>query len=213
MRLQSQSLDQQLGLMKDSIELTDRPWVSVEVTPNTEYVPGAIIGGPLTFDADGNGGLTYRVKMTNAGHSVAANVELRAKVFPMAATDRFDLPEKEQSKVCEENKPQENSIHAGPGHYAIFPNNDYRIEFGREVFSTKDIFVNPQLFPNLKSGKPLFLFVLGCVRYTYKNATHPHATGFIFEVKGARGQAIQTKRNVAVKDLEFEKYFTGDFAY
>jgi len=71
----------QVGIMQKQLELTDRPWVKINVTANTDWVPGAIIGGPLMFDRDGRGSLTAKIVLENIGKSVANHAYVREQPF------------------------------------------------------------------------------------------------------------------------------------
>jgi hypothetical protein len=93
----------QLDAMQRQLELTDRPWIKLDITPCTVCGERDIRGGPLTFDKDGRGSLTFRVTFVNVGKSVANHVSLRYEPIAIDSLDSkslFKVPLEEQKNVC-----------------------------------------------------------------------------------------------------------------
>jgi hypothetical protein len=202
---QTAAMNRQVGVMQKQLDTTDRPWIKVDIGPNTDWVPGAIIGGPLSFEQNGSGGLTVKIVMNNIGRSVATLVESRIEVIPMSPFDpKFRLPIDKQRELC--NRTLSHTV--VDTRYAIFPGTK-KEEFVRLSFSTSNIPPPPQ---NLKRGKPVSLIVYGCVDYYF--ASVAHQTGFIYQVYGGpRHEGIQIKDTVPVSRLTFEPYpFGGEYA-
>jgi hypothetical protein len=187
-RRQADAAQTQVGIMQKQLEATDRPWISVDITANTEYVRGAIVGGPLFFDQNGFGRMAAKIVMRNIGNSVASRVYIRELVLAIGldATE-MTRPSAEQKKLC-----------AGPNRYARDPNirdtidprftifpKDSQVEYENVGFPTKDILEIPTPRP-FKNGKPVQVFLIACVDYEYALPQVPHQTGFIYEVFGDR---------------------------
>jgi hypothetical protein len=194
------------------LELTDRAWVTVEITACTECGPRDIRGGPLTFGKDGRGSLTFTISLKNIGKSVANHAWPRFKPLAIGwddlLTDPYKMPLDEQRKLC--SGPADNSKIEG---YTIFPN-DAQVEvWGPMGFDTKQIRENLNL--HLKNGKPIRPLLIGCVDYDYPSSTAQHQTGFIYEAHiGKTNQVIQTLVPVPIDQLTFRPYgFGGKYAY
>lgn len=188
----------QLDVMRRQFEATDRPWITVEVTANTDYVPGAFIGGPLTFDPDGSAHLTWKYTLKNIGRSVANQVYIRETALTMSPFDpHLKLPLEMQRDLC--GKPRTTA-----GILTIFPNETKEV-FASKVVDTKDVKDMPEL--RLKRGKPVTFFVAGCVDYQFATSTANHQTGYIYQVWGSKThQGIQVGTTIPVDQLSFEPY-------
>lgn len=201
----------QLSLMKDA----DRPWIKVKVTANTDYVPGSIIGGPLSFDQEGRGSVTSKISLENIGRSVAVHVYVRAKMVAIGiSADQLGIPIEEQRKLCDGLNTYDIQQHALDPRYTIFPN-DTEVEFQRLGFETSQIEMRPE-DRDLKNGKPVEVFLVGCVDYGYSSgASSPRQTGFIYQMLGKNPRhGIQTLMTFSVDQLSFEPYvFGGQYAY
>lgn len=210
---QADAAQRQVAIMQQQLETTDRPWVTVEVMANTEWVPGALIGGPLIFDKDGRGSLAFKIIYKNIGKSVASHVYDRTEAWAMGITDRPQMALDEQRRVC--NGPNTYTKNTLPIdiRYTLFPQ-DPQVAFVSTGFETKQI-AAPSGFGILKNGKPVQPFIIGCVDYDYAYSTVPHQTGFIYEVYGSKAhQGIQTLITIPVDRLTFEPYaFGGKYAY
>lgn len=222
----------QLGLMKKQLDMTERPWIEVTLTANTEWEPGPGLdmprfasqnGGPLNFDQDGRGFLSFKLNMKNVGNSVAEHVYPRIKVL---VEGRFSpgfnftkTPLEKQIALC--GKPNE-FIRGTRSHedrpapderFTIFPK-DTESEYSLEPIDTKQLAENPPEF-GLKSGKLVDIYIVGCVDYDYSFSSIPHQTGFIYTVYGKHPlHAIQSKMTFTPDQLDFEPYWWGGkYAY
>jgi hypothetical protein len=202
------SLKSQLRVMKEQLEVTDRPWLKVEAASYTEDA-----GGPLRFDENGRGYLTFKLVLTNIGRSVATHVEVRAKSFAMpifggsevVGGSDFRLPIEEQEKLCKAHADRKSEVG-----YAIFPG-EPRTKVYTGVFETKHIMD----LHGARQGKPILPYVVGCVSYRYATSSISHQTGFVYEVSGGNGrQAIFVGNTVPVDSLTFGPYvLSGEYAY
>jgi hypothetical protein len=197
----------QLTVLRRQFEATDRPWIKVEVSANTEYVPGAFIGGPLAFDADGTAHLTWKYTVKNIGRSVASAVHIREKLLATSPFyPDFKFPNRAQQALCEKPySPAENSLPL-----VVFPD-DSKQEYTSATTSTADVKDIPG--PGLKRGKPVTFFLVGCVEYRFAASPVSHQTGFIYQVWGSKAhQGIQTGMTIPVDQLTFEPYYGGEYA-
>ncbi len=132
MMKQTRILEGQLSLARDA----NRPWIRVAVTANTDYVPGAFIGGPLSFDQNGRGSLTSKITMENIGKSVAGHVYSRTKVVAIGiSADQLDIPIEEQKKLCSGLNTYDTKQYRLDPRLTIFPN-DTEVEFEKSTFET-----------------------------------------------------------------------------
>ncbi len=211
---QADAAQAQVSIMQQQLEATDRPWVKIDATANTDWKRGAMIGGPLSFDAEGHGSLTAKLTLTNTGRSVANHVYLRQKILATGLdAAEMDLPPYEQKTLCDGPNQYIKDKHKIDPRYTIFPN-DTQVEFMASGFDTKQVRMLPSPIP-FKNGKPIQLYLIGCVDYDYSLSTGPHQTGFIYEVYGDKmHQGIQTLMTIPVDQLTFEPYaFGGKYAY
>lgn len=214
LRKAAEAAQRSANFAQRQLEITDRPWISVEATSNTEWVPNALIGGPLIFDASGRGSLTVELTLRNIGRSVATDVYVRQEVIATSIdAASLRIPIDEQKRICggQNTYAGSKSAYMTDPRYTIFPN-DYQIEFSKSTFDTHNLV---DTLPGLKRGKPVIPYLLGCVDYEYGSLSVNHQTGFIYEVLGGRDhQGIQTSDSVPVNKLTFEPYtFGGKYAY
>jgi hypothetical protein len=200
---------EQLELMQDA----DRPWVTVEITANTDWVPGAIVGGPLAFDQGGHGNLTSKITMKNIGKSVATHVYIRSKALAIGLTDPLSIPLEYQKTLCSGLNTYAKNKSLPDSRYTIFPD-DIQVEFDIRGVDAKQIEERPE-FLTLKNGKPIALLLVGCVDYEYASSPKPHQTGFVYEISGKNPtHGIQTLMTFSVDQLNFQPYaFGGKYAY
>ena len=196
------------------LEITDRAWIQVEVAPNTDLPANSLVGGPLTFDDDGTGHLSRTIILHNIGHSVATDVQIRdaTVVQPEYATLDPWLPVNEQRALCRSKKYAPYFAGRRRPNYTVFPNSDTK-SYELSTFQTKDIPDAPREL-HLRLGKPVTLYLIGCVDYRYGLSSQLHQTGFVLEVFGGPDrQGIQTKMIVQPEKLTFLPcYLGGDYA-
>lgn len=202
------SLNNQLGVMREQLEITDRPWITVKITACTECGPRDIRGGPLSFDGDGRGRLTYNIALDNTGKSVASRVYVRSKALAIGLDAvEMNTPLNEQKNLCSGPNLYANNKLPFDERQTIFPNapNVTSVVTG---FDTKQIRDMPEF--QFTRGKPVQPFVVGCVDYEYATSSINHQTGFIYQVFGGKThQGIQIRDTVPVDSLTFEPYFLG----
>ena len=197
----------QLTVMREQFEVTDRAWVKVTVTPNTDSVPGAVFGGALTFDANGDAHMNIRSDLKNVGRSAATSVRIRQRLIPVSPIFLdFKMPIRAQQELCH----QPFSDAKNPWMRTIFPDDSKPDVAGMSV-STLDVKDAPKEI-GASGGKPITFFYVGCVDYQSASSKSIHQTGFVYEVVTKSGQVINVGRNVPVDQLAFEEWFGGDYA-
>lgn len=202
----------QVSIVRNQLEVTDRPRVKIEITACTVCGDRDIRGGPLTFDKTGRGSLTFRAIFKNIGNSVADNVTLRYRPTPIGA---FNSPVNESTTLVEEQKRlcSESNEEKGFNIGSVFPQDTHPEVFGPAGFDTSNV---PDSPPDLalKNGKAIDLFVVGCVDYEWATSSKPHQTGFIYSVTEINPpHGIQTLMTIPVDRLSFEAYgFGGQYA-
>lgn len=197
------------------LALTDRAWIRVEVAPNVDIPQNSLIGGPLTFDANGRGSLSLKIILHNIGRSVATDARVRDAIVVGVAADpsvnNVWLPVDTQRKFCASSNAPPSTILGRPSpSYTVFPG-DTTETYEFSTFETVNIpDVLSRFNSNLKWGKPIVLFLVGCVDYRYGVSKQMHQTGFVFEVYGdSKHQSIQVGMPTPVIGVTFEKFFLG----
>jgi hypothetical protein len=210
---QADTTQQQVSIMQKQLEATDRPWMTVDVTACTVCGDRDIRGGPLTFDKDGRGSLTFRITFKNVGKSAANHVTLRFKPLAVGFSDPrasiFTTPAAEQKQLCD-GPSRSGTFDIG----VVFPNDPQTEVFGPAGLDTNQI-PNLPLALHLTNGKPIAPFLVGCVDYAYPYSSTAHQTGFIYSISEINPpHAIQTLMVIPVNRLAFEPYaFGGKYAY
>jgi hypothetical protein len=197
------------------LEVTDRARIRVEITGNRDIPPNALFPGALIFDADGRGNLGRTIILHNVGRSIATEVRIRNDTLVTDPNDpaAISLPINRQKEFCATRSDANIKNKLPPPSYTVFP--EYPTKFHEaSTFETKSIPDAPA-DRSLKNGKPVGLFVIGCVDYRYGSSAQNHQTGFIFEVYGdTKHQAIQIKMTIPADNLTFEPFFLGgEYAY
>jgi hypothetical protein len=165
---------------RKELELSERPWVSVDVS----------IAKPLVFDPQG-GTISLRWVLKNVGHSPAAGTAVVAKLrFWNPPTIDLD---KEQKALCGpiHDLPDLPGVSRTMGD-TLFPT-DQETKTRQLSFDTKDVELG---IVRTKNAKPVIIpAIVGCVDYQFEFAPGHHQTGFI--------------RIVAVPNPSFPKSFQG----
>jgi hypothetical protein len=195
--------------MQQQIEITDRAWLRVEVTGNRDLPPNAILPTTLSFDTNGTGNLGRTIILNNVGRSVATKVHIRDTTVvanPMNAAD-ITLPITRQKEFCAA-PPSPNAVS-----YTVFPGVPFK-SYEASTFDTKDV-PDPPGIDRLQRGRPVALYLVGCVDYRYGSTSTKHETGFALEVFGGTAhQGIQIKASFPPEALTFLPFFLGgDYAY
>lgn len=193
---QARAVEDGAAAARKSVELTDRPWVSVNITLN----------GPLTFNDQG-ASVRFMIIAKNVGRSVAVNVTINAEVvIPRMGGDIWAAVIAEQMRVCQNIRSEFMS-------YAVFPEEVYPcdITFG----------ISPE---QLEQGRydesnVISLYVVGCVDYQVSGHEAHHQTRFVYEIhrtvdKSDRLFAVILGEDVPLERLILQKMFvrSGDYA-
>ena len=198
-----------VGMMHQQLEITDRAWLRVEVSGNRDLPPNAIFPTTLSFDTNGRGNLGRTVILHNVGRSVATHVRIRDTTVvgdPESAVD-IKLPLRRQQEFCAR------PLSPNASSFTIFPDVPFK-SYEASVFETKAI-PDPPEITRLQRGKPVALYLVGCVDYVYGSAGTKHETGFALEVFGGTNhEGIQIKGSYSPESLTFLPFFLGgDYAY
>jgi len=211
----------QLTVMQNSadaarrqLEITDRAWVKVEVAPNFDIPKNSFIGQSLTFDANDVGHLSRKIILHNIGHSVANDVMIRDSTVAMSIWNHdFWFPIKVRDELCKSEISETDAQGNKRPSFIIFPQDSTKT-YEISTFETKNLPDSPQ-DATLQRGKPIALYLVGCVDYRYGQSSVYHRTGFIFQVYGGPNHdGIQIKMPTPVKELTLDSFYLGgDYAY
>ncbi len=195
------------------VEITDRAWIQVEVTGLKDIPPNALIGGGIRFGEDGQGQIGYAVVLRNFGRAVATDIRVREATItmPTVAVENIWLPVDVQKGLCTSSPKSVKEVRQPA--FTVFPGSS-EVTYQSSSFETKNIPDRPE-FATLKNGKPVGLYLVGCVDYRYGLSPKIHQTGFVFEVYGGPGhQTVQTKMTISADEIRFEPFFLGGaYAY
>ncbi|MBV9301881.1 MAG: hypothetical protein JOY62_13965 [Acidobacteriaceae bacterium] len=167
------AMKEQLDVMRDQLELADRPWLKVV---NAKPLNG------LNFIKDGNrisGEANFIVVAKNIGKSVAINVAIHA---PLINADAAEDLRRKAAKTCS------GPITSPYRPVTVFPDDDTGnslLALGVEEFVPSDIkspTVPMSLAPFLapKDSKLISQSVVGCITYTYPSSRFVHHSEFNF---------------------------------
>ena len=140
-------------------EITDRPWLAVDV----------VLISPLTFTEQG-GNVTFLITAKNVGRSVAVNASINAAVIvPVLGGNVWDSVLAEQTRLCQ-------NIHSEFMSYAIFPDGVYGLNSGFGI-SPQDLDRG-----RLMDTDFIQIYLVGCADYQFSGHEAHHQTRFIYEV-------------------------------
>jgi hypothetical protein len=189
--LQFCAVNRQASLMQKQLEVTDRPWLSVDVATED----------PLVFRKDA-AFLSVKYTVRNVGRSVANKAMVISDIFIGKLGE--DIPAKaieRQRHICE-YLPLTITTHT------VFPG---------DVFIDRQLIAAGR--PEMEHGRegnnylPFFL-IIGCVDYWFGDQPTRHRTNFIYEVNGPDRHSIQIGQDVPADGLIFVKFYSGgDSAY
>jgi hypothetical protein len=175
-------------------EITDRPWLAVDVS----------IIGPLTFNEQG-GNITFRIVAENVGRSIALNATVHAKmIIPDFDGDLFREVLAEQLRVCKE-------AHSRFMAYAVFP--------GRKSVSDWSFGLGPAELERgcIATSNFFHLYIVGCVDYQFSGHDTHHQTRFIYGVnrtdKSGRPLALSMENDIPLEHLFLQKFILGESDY
>lgn len=153
------------------LEISERPWVSATFT----------IREPLTFDANGRGGMWIAVTLKNGGGSVALNVRTRMRLYA-GITNRIHA---EQAALCD---PMRTAPRLIP-ETALFPGGEAEFHEGIDV-APEDIAEAKSRMPRM--GNLVDFTILSCIDYQSPLGPKHFQTRYVFGLGRAHesGKAI-----------------------
>jgi hypothetical protein len=164
---QSKAMNQQLVTMQKQLEMTDRPWIKVDLKTI----------GPLRFiNENAQFDVPFRITMKNIGRSVATKVRWRLETFLIRDMEMFQEPLRRQKVILDKlastkPDPLEESE-------SIFPDDE------RMNASSAGAAVTVEAFNYRKSATitNILPFVVGCVEYQFASSADRHYTCFNYRI-------------------------------
>ena len=153
----------------EAFEDTERPWLSVEITPASN----------LFFVNGKQAALTIKVSIKNVGKSIAKDIQVDAKLFPTPP----GLPvsthsAQNQGMLC--NNPQSAPL----GWFDLFPT-DTPAERNLSISVLPSaIAARSVTYPGAKPRGFVGFYVVGCVTYRFSFGTEIHQTRFAYHLIG-----------------------------
>lgn len=184
MNEQTQELIRSVDVASRQFEITDRPWVTVDVSLDKWFTGIGTIPGEVQAD--------FAVEMQNIGQTVATDVTVYAEIVAIGP-DRGDHlePLKRQTTLCggaRQSPP--NKL----GGMALFPDQKEttHVALSLNVVEIRAVFLR---FVTRESKKlprtisqipftPIRPVVVGCVSYRYPSSSRNHQTGFAYALTG-----------------------------
>jgi hypothetical protein len=195
---------EQLAVMRKQVEITDRPWLAVDVAPV----------GPLVF-IDGGVSLPVRFTVKNVGRSVATRAMIISELYIPKLEGEIDkIVIEQRKKLCEK-------LNLSFGTHTIFPNDtvmqDVTFNMNRQaVESVRFKYVDGD---RVVSTDFLSIYIIGCVDYQFSDQSTHHQTGFIYEIKRLNPTipgiplGMSIGQDVPANELVLNKLrFGGDYA-
>jgi hypothetical protein len=145
-------------------EVAQRPWISVTVVPD----------GPLRCGND-SANVTFKVTMKNTGSSVATDVLVYGKLFPLRGDPTTEI-DKRQCALCD--KPAPWVIFSG---FYVFPGEQREWGMGTSTPIT-DIESEWIFYPEDPSRKFISLYLVGCIDYRLSFSKEQHQTRFAYQL-------------------------------
>jgi len=172
-RTQAQAALTAAQTAQEELELSERPWVSIEPT----------ISEPLTFRSDGGAEISFTERLENFGQGVAKAVFPMQEILPMGLTN-FEPILAERDRMCDAVRLVKVPKRASG--YVLFPKQALVIPPESSFLTKKQIsdaynFVPHSGCPN--DAKMIELVVVGCALYTvpFEPKTAPeHITKFMY---------------------------------
>ncbi len=168
---QSALMNAQLVAVQKQTEVSERPWLSVEVTSENgmQFVNGeqAVVALKLTIK--------------NVGKSIAKQVQADAKLFPTSAGMPFALDAAtHQRELCD------HPTIAPLGTFDVFPT-DHPVERVLDISAIPPTIAAAQLvIAGTSPRRFVGFYVVGCVSYRYSFGTEFHQTRFAYHLIGPR---------------------------
>lgn len=191
---------QQANVSQRQFEITDRPWLFVEVVPN----------GPLMLGREG-ATVFVRYNIKNVGRSVATNVTIKSTALMISVLEPYQTePVKRQKARCAETQTPDS-----PTTMTVFPNDT------KSNVASLTIRSEVPEFYGVSSGV-VSLILVGCVDYVSGDSVTHHQTGFISEILDSDPTKDPPnpislrigEKTVPMNRVMFGRYyFGGDYAY
>jgi hypothetical protein len=210
---QVEELKAGVATQRQQLELTDRPWIRVEIEGLKDLPENNLISGGIRLN-EGIGQLGRSITLHNAGKSVATDVRIREATIAMAIEDtNVWFPVDVQKDLCKNDSDVNGTDGRRRPVFAVFPGIP-RTTYEGGSFDIKKIPDRPEYLA-LKMGKPYALYLIGCVDYRYDLSAHRHQTGFIFEIfAGPNHEGLQVNKPVSAAQISFVPFYLGgDYAY
>jgi len=152
---QNGAMNRQLAIMQKQLEVTDRPWIGVDVS-----IKDKIMFSDWNEARGINVTLSFSLK--NYGASPARNITIVSQIRPHPGNTRARELDEPQDKMCAEARIR--ATERPISGVTTFPN-DTKIEELGVGISGGGIY---------KTDEKILFSVLGCVDYTYANEQHGH---------------------------------------
>jgi hypothetical protein len=189
-REQWKAMSDQMAVMRQQLEMTNRAWVQVELA----------IAGPLTFDASG-ARVRFAVRVSNVGHSPAFNVNIIPRIVNAQGIDAVT----EQQKACSS---YDHIPLGAPWGGTLFPGKDAEQRF--ELVADKAELDKSQSFVGLghDTTSAFLPHIVGCVDYVIAYPGRHHQTFFSYQlmVASSSGKADFIRRNIDVPPERIRLY-------
>jgi hypothetical protein len=203
MKQQAKSMEEQ-RIISDNLasialrqfEITDRPWLKVDVS----------LRGPLTFSDQGGNLGPFHIVAKNVGRSVAVHATFNTKVvIPPLGGNVWAQVLAEQTRVCQ-------NIHSEFMSYAVFPNDVYSLDnsFG---LNQEELERGRLVGPGFRTDF-VQIYLVGCVDYQFSGQDAHHQTRFIYEVIRTEAEhpgtfGIHIGQDVPLERLMLQKMIVG----
>jgi hypothetical protein len=166
--LQWKTLDNTDRTLKETLIVTQRPWIRAEFAITSDF----------TFSDRGEGQISFAAILKNIGHSLANNIAMRAEVV-LISQKTFGHVTDGQRAICD--KLASRQLDITDIDLTLFPNDDGVQNLGLSV-PKADIDVST-LPTEPRAGHRYFSPVLvGCVDYRFSFDSAHHQTMFAYEI-------------------------------
>jgi len=163
-------MGEQLTEMRRQIDISERPWISVEAAPEND----------LTFVNGRQAALGIKLSVKNVGKSIAKGIQIDAKLFPTAV----DVPAspdaaKSQRQLCDH--PERSPV----GQFDLFPtDNPQEQVLGISAIPSA---IDAQAVTSRENKSRTFVgfYVVGCISYHFSFGTEIHETRFAYHLIGS----------------------------
>jgi hypothetical protein len=189
----AEAAKKQAGVAATQLEMSERPWISAEIT----------LASPLTFDAINESmKITLAFAIKNTGYSPALNVSYYAEMFPLGGG--ID-PVAERTKLCDRMGNGELAPLFGD---TIFPG-DHPLE--RDL----TIGMSHKAVTSAAKGSFISPVVIACVDYQYSFSSQHRQTRYGFDLirvdttKPGAAFAIETFKDVPAQSLHLHPWPYG----